>query len=134
MKNSIKVLSVLFVLLFVFTLCACGKSKEQFVGEAAAKYISSHPEFIGSKVINNLMSDDEKVIILDMQTKDGEYFNLAIVIERLTYTQGGYGYDYLAGETYSVNESAYEGVSDYFFSHARKKLSLDNEKINAYLQ
>lgn len=134
MKRSIKFLSVLLVLVFVFTLCACGKSKEQFVGEAAAKYMTSYPELLGSRVVGNLMSDDEKVIILDMQSKDGIYYNLAIVIERTTYTQSGLAYDYIPGETYLSHESAYDGVSAYLFSNAKKKLSLDVEKINSYLQ
>ncbi len=66
MKSSIKFLSILLVLVFVVTLCACGKSKEQFVGEAVTKYVANHTELTGSKVIGNLLSDDEKAVLLEM--------------------------------------------------------------------
>lgn len=134
MKRSFKFLSVLLVLLFVCTLVGCGKSKEQIVGEAAAKYIAEHSEYAGATVIGNLMSDDENVIVLDMQLPSGEYFNLAIVIKGFTYNFAGYAFAYFTGETHSSTESKFDELREYLFDNARKKLKLDIPTINSYLQ
>lgn len=130
-----KLLCLLVVFVFAFVLVACGgKSNEQIVGEGLKSYFESHSEFAGSTVISNIMSDDSGAAVLEIQKADGSTCNLMVSIKRTMFTSGTYSYDYIPGEVRSRDDSDGDTFMDYIFANARKKLTLDNEKINSYLK
>jgi hypothetical protein len=135
MKKITKIFSLVFLCLCVFTLVGCfGSNSEKVVAEAINNYLSEHSERAGSVVISNLTTDNGDSVILELETPSGDKYNLLVSIKGVSFNLGSNNYVFPVKGTYDIDYQFYDEFRDYILVNCRKKLTLDMELINSYLQ